>query len=256
MVFINAHVENNSTMCREHIVPAGDDTFATIFRRLQDENAHTLKDRVLNQVFIVSDPNLPVSKVNGDLEISYFRSCWNNVHALACVEVCIHTEITVFEKNNSETSKQKISSHEVILNAVTLPPTLVRPGTGNNYCTVCKEKMLTKLDHENNGAFVQEDLNIMQQFLHHMSKFLFLLYGHKEMLRRKGWTTKPCWDDLVGDCRQSAQLRKKDSHHKLPFLKTEYLHDISNKLIACSQSHAYNSLIKTRFYSELRTLSQ
>ena len=185
MVFIKTHVENNSTMCREHIVPAGDDTFATIFRRLQDENPHTLKDRVLNQVFIVSYPNLPVSKVNGDLEISYFRSCWKNVHALACVEVRIHME----------TSKQKISSHEVIFNAVTLPPTLVRPGTGNNYFTVCKEKMLTKLDHENNSAFVQEDLNIMQQFLHHMSRFLFLLDGHKAMLRRKGWTTKPCWDD-------------------------------------------------------------
>ena len=185
MVFINAHVENNSTMCREHIVPAGDDTFATIFRRLQDENPHTLKDRVLNQVFIVSDPNLPVSKVNGDLEISYFRSCWKNVHALACFEVRIHTE----------TSKQKISSHEVIFNAVTLPPTLVRPSTGNNYFTVCKEKMLTKLDHKNNSAFVQEDLNIMQQFLHHVSRFLFLLDGHKAMLRRKGWTTKPCWDD-------------------------------------------------------------
>ena len=94
-------------------------------------------------------------------------------------------------------------------------------------------------------------LKTHEEFSNDVTKFFFMLDGKGNYVKTKGWRYSECWHNMIGKAKKSAKLRKHDSYHELPLLKSHDPCIVIKKTSSYEKTPSVECFSKTRFYSEL-----
>ena len=104
-----------------------------------------------------------------------------------------------------------------------------KPDARSNYCKKSKETIIEKLDLEERGAFEIKCLKTHEEFSDDVAKFFFAIDRKGDYVKTKGYSCSEHWHNMIGKAKKSVKLRKIDSHHNLPLLKSHELQIIIKK---------------------------
>lgn len=248
--FIKCNQNYNTACYREHLETQCEDTFESIYARISNENPSFLNERSLESARIVMDPCQAPAKTSSKLHVDLFTNNWKSSNVLSCIEVYC---CAIGSKKVNPNEQCAVSTIDLMKKNSNLIA-YCKPDTGSNYYKKAKETLIEKLDREGKGLFQSKHLKSYEDFSNDASKFFFMLDGKADCIRSKGWKISAYWHNLIGKDKRSVKIRKVDSHHKPPQLKTHELFSIVKKIASYENSDAIECFSNTRFCAELKLI--